>query len=422
MMTTQEVLVTLKGHARLIEIDTKKVTMDSICRQIKLAVDLDDGTPTLIEIYNAKWKNFVAFTKIEQLYQEKMIHFQLDAVTNLPDLNLLIPEVEKLKCVDDKWSGTCKSLGSAASIIFQEISNSKHFTALQLLNGCLAGLRNPNQDLLSFCSSFLRKADGQKHCEKIYSGIDAMLKNKGNSVNSQDCAELCKVCVESIGTVVDALLYNMSFGFAIATAVQSYHIWKAYNEIKEAQNIIEDSKELLTIIDEKIKGIENRLKLIHQTITHNNNNLTRNEILQMQELAKETDSICNSVKQDLDKIKININNEVKYLNIYRTLHTVDTVGNIAQGANAIHTLYRIWDSLPNASSTLKAVTVATGALFASMTVVNIASAIITKEKMKELRQIAEHCEKLKVNAESYEKTIVVLNQYLQQLMREAGEP
>ncbi|CAF4976302.1 unnamed protein product, partial [Rotaria magnacalcarata] len=89
MMTTQEVLVTLKGHARLIEIDTKKVTMDSICRQIKLAVDLDDGTPTLIEIYNAKWKNFVAFTKIEQLYQEKMIHFQLDAVTNLPDLNLL---------------------------------------------------------------------------------------------------------------------------------------------------------------------------------------------------------------------------------------------------------------------------------------------------------------------------------------------
>ncbi|CAF4696122.1 unnamed protein product, partial [Rotaria socialis] len=88
-MTTQEVLVTVKGHARLIEIDTNTVTMDSICRQIKIAVGLDDDTPTLIEIYNAKWKNFVAFTKIKQLYQERMIHFQLDEVTNLPDLNLL---------------------------------------------------------------------------------------------------------------------------------------------------------------------------------------------------------------------------------------------------------------------------------------------------------------------------------------------
>ncbi|CAM4919350.1 unnamed protein product [Rotaria socialis] len=420
-MTTQEVLVTVKGHARLIEIDTNTVTMDSICRQIKIAVGLDDDTPTLIEIYNAKWKNFVAFTKIKQLYQERMIHFQLDEVTNLPDLNLLIPEVEKLKCVDDKWSGTFKSLGAAMSVTFQHISNSKNATALQLLNGCLAGLRNPNQDLFSLLNSFLRKADGQNHCENICSSIDALLKNKGNSVNPQDCAELCKVCVESIGTVVNALLYSMSFGFMIAIASQSYQIWRTYNEIKQAQNIIEDSKQLLTMIDEKIKGIENRLKLIRQTIEHNNNNLTRDGILQMQNLAKETDNICNSVKQDLDKIKININNEVKYLNIYGTQHIVDTVTNIAQGANAIHTLYHVWDSLSNASSTVKTVAAVTGTLFTAMTVVNMAYTIITKEKIKELRQIAEHCEKLKANAESYQKAIAHLDQFLQQLMRDAED-
>ncbi|CAF4994862.1 unnamed protein product, partial [Rotaria socialis] len=53
--------------------------------------------------------------------------------------------------------------------------------------------------------------------------------------------------------------------------------------------------------------------------------------------------------------------------------------------------------------------------------VNMAYTIITKEKIKELRQIAEHCEKLKANAESYQKAIAHLNQFLQQLMRDAED-
>ncbi|CAF4521047.1 unnamed protein product, partial [Didymodactylos carnosus] len=183
---------------------------------------------------------------------------------------------------------------------------------------------------------------------------------------------------------------------------------------KEANNVIDESKEkLLPLIDEQIKDIENKLKLVQETIQNHNNDLTINDLNHVECMVTEANDKCSLVKKNLDNIKIKVDNEVKHLNIYRTIHVTNSIGNIAQGANAIHTMYKLGDALSCASDRFKIATFAVSAVFTGIAAATIAAGCITHKKIEELQKIGIQCEELRTKIVKYEKDIVQLKQYFQ---------